>query len=81
VPDDASFRALTSAGLHDDGARTLERYQELLAGALQQVGLEVREVAADHRGWDEERGRGPGHPTEDVVERARGDRNRALLLV
>ena len=51
-------------------------------------GTELAGGVADHGelapceegGWDEGRGRGPGHPDEEAVERARGDRNRTLFV-
>jgi hypothetical protein len=43
------------------------------------VGVEVGAVAPAGD-WDESRGRTSGHPSMESIERARGDRNRALFV-
>ncbi|HZD03986.1 MAG TPA: Phenylacetic acid catabolic protein, partial [Longimicrobiales bacterium] len=79
-PDDTPFRSLAEAGLVEPGRTLMHRYRERLGGTLGLVGVEVAGTAAQREGWDEDRGRGPGHPAEEAVERARGDRNRALFV-
>ena len=58
----------------------MRQYRDSLRQPLSLVGIDVDTVDGERAGWDEERGRGPGHPGEEAVERARGDRNRALLV-
>lgn len=79
-PRDAPFRTLAEAGLVESGTTLTHRYRERLGDTLALVDLEVAGVLAEREGWDGERARGPGHPAEEAVERARGDRNRALFV-
>ena len=78
APSDAAFQFLVDAGLTAPAATLMRRFQDAYGEALGAAGAEVLEP--DFTGWDETRGRGPGAPAEEVVERARGDRNRALLV-
>lgn len=78
APDDAPFAALVEAGLTAPRTALLKRFEETYGDALRAAGAESLEP--DFDGWDEGRGRGPGAPADEVVERARGDRNRALLV-
>jgi len=80
TPCDEAFGALVGAGLVPEAALLLERYAERVGPALEGVGIVLSEVEAERSGWDGERSRGPGHPDEDAIERARGDRNRALFV-
>lgn len=80
APSDDAFGHLVEAGLVDDGDAVLHRYRERLGGTLDRVGVSIGDVRADREGWDEVRGRGPGHPAEEAVRRARGDHNRALFV-
>jgi phenylacetate-CoA oxygenase PaaI subunit len=82
APDDDSARLLVQAGLmpaaHDLRARFWQRWEEVLGT----VGIDPGATAADgtaHQ-WDATRSRGEGEPDAETVERARGDRNRALFV-
>jgi phenylacetate-CoA oxygenase PaaI subunit len=79
-PADEPWRELADAGLVADGSRVIEHYAERVGPALESVGVTLAGIAPDRSGWDERRGRGPGHPDLDAIERARGDRNRALFV-
>ncbi|MEK9499651.1 1,2-phenylacetyl-CoA epoxidase subunit PaaC [Gaopeijia maritima] len=78
APDDEPARRLAEAGILPAAetmlARFTERHGALLAGA----GVDMPEP--DRSDWDGARGRGPGHPGLEAVERARGDRNRELFV-
>jgi 1,2-phenylacetyl-CoA epoxidase catalytic subunit len=80
APEDEPFRRLVEAGLVEDGDRLLERYAESVGPALEGVEVDLASVAPDRSGWDEARSRGGGRPDDEAVERARGDRNRALFV-
>lgn len=78
APRDATFQALVEAGLTAPAATLLKRFRDTYGDALRAAGADILEP--DFTGWDEARGRGPGAPADEVAERARGDRNRALLV-
>ena len=80
APEDAAFRRLADAGLTAAAPELDRRFRERVADVLSAAGVDVAAVEADRSGWDAARGRGPGHPSTDAVERARGDRNRALFV-
>lgn len=80
APDEVS-PLLVAAGITDPGdvqvAAFLDRIRELTAT----LGVDVDAVeSAEDGAWDPRRGRGSGHPEEEAVERARGDRNRMLFV-
>lgn len=77
-PADAPHRALVAGGLVAPGA--VGRYLDHVGAVFEGVGVAPAEVRPERGGWDVERGRGPGEPEAGAVERARGDRNRALLV-
>jgi 1,2-phenylacetyl-CoA epoxidase catalytic subunit len=77
-PQDEPFRALTRSGMVAAGGT--ERFWSQLGGLLAELGVTPDTVASETDGWDVARSRGPGHPDRESVERARGDRNRALLV-
>jgi ring-1,2-phenylacetyl-CoA epoxidase subunit PaaC len=79
-PQDEPAQALVDAGLMLDGAEITRRYQTRVGSLVASVGVDLASIQADRSGWDVKRGRGPGAPSEDAVERARGDRNRMLLV-
>lgn len=79
-PQDAPAKALVQAGLMIDGAELVKRYEAKVGGLVGLVGVDFASLQADRSDWDESRGRGAGAPGEDAVERARGDRNRMLLV-
>jgi ring-1,2-phenylacetyl-CoA epoxidase subunit PaaC len=76
---DAAGAVLASAGLTDAGDTQATAFREAVREVVRTVGVDVDAVqpAPD---WDPARGRGPGHPDAEAVERARGDRNRALFV-
>ena len=80
APEDEAYGSMAADGAVWPGGRVLERFDERVGGVLEAVGMRPRNVAPDRAGWDAERRRGPGAPAEDAVERARGDRNRALFV-
>jgi phenylacetate-CoA oxygenase PaaI subunit len=77
--DDDVARTLVEKGITASGEQQVatfrDRVRELLASA--DVDVDSAIPAVD---MDPARGRGPGHPDVDSVERARGDRNRSLLV-
>lgn len=77
-PGDASHQALFAAGVV--GAGSLDAYRAQVGPLLERVGVRVADFEPNREGWDATRSRGPGHPDEEAVERARGDKNRALLV-
>jgi len=77
--DDAPARALVQAGLTAPGAEQVRAFQDRVRNVLALGGVDV-DAAAPASGWDEARGRGPGHPAAEATERARGDRNRMLFV-
>lgn len=79
-PQDAPAQTLVDAGLMIEGAELVKRYEARVGALVGLVGVELASVQADRSDWDEGRGRGAGAPDEDAVERARGDRNRMLLV-
>lgn len=81
APDDRSHRRLSEAGLTLPAAELRTRLASLLDPLLDPLDLTVPTAQAEAAsGWDGARGRGPGHPAEEAVERARGDLNRGLFV-
>ena len=80
LPGDDVYDTLVAEGRVWPGDRIRERCQERLAGILAPAGIALADIEPVHEGWDPERRRGPGAPGEEAVERARGDRNRALFV-
>ncbi len=76
---DEAARSLVSAGVTDTGESQVAAFRDVVRDVLTEAGVDVDAVEPSE-GWDEERGRGPGAPDEGAVERARGDRNRALFV-
>ena len=77
--DDEAAAALVSAGVTLSCAELVGSYRDRVRTLVAEVGVDVDGVAPA-AGWDLARGRGPGHPDADACERARGDRNRMLLV-
>lgn len=77
--DDAAARSLVATCVIDDAASQVGEFRERMRDLLAEADVEVDAVASSGD-WDETRGRGPGAPDHGVVERARGDRNRALFV-
>jgi phenylacetate-CoA oxygenase PaaI subunit len=77
--DDETARALVEHGVTRCGAELVAAFRDVVRDVLASSGVDVDDVAPT-TAWDPARARGPGHPDEDAVERARGDRNRALFV-
>lgn len=77
--DDEALRSLEAAGIVGSAATRRSTYRDAVRDVLALAGVDVDAVDLPE-GWDADRGRGPGHPTDDAGERARGDRNRALFV-
>ena len=77
--DDASARAMVDVGAIDPAEDRLAAFRDAVRDLLSLVGMNVDAVHAA-TDWDEARGRTGGRPDEEACERARGDRNRALLV-
>jgi len=80
APEDEAFRTLVAEGLVEPEADVVNRFTQHLGTLLDEAGIDPEARVADRSSWDDARGRGPGHPSEEAVERARGDRNRALFV-
>ena len=77
--DDEVMKTLSDAGLVGTADDRLASFRDDVRDLLATAGVDVDAVqAAD--AWDAARGRGPGHPDADAIERARGDRNRMLFV-
>lgn len=77
--EDDAARKLVDSGVTDAGADQVAAFKDAVRDVLAAGGVDV-DATEPATEWDPERGRGPGHPDDDTVERARGDRNRALLV-
>lgn len=80
APSDDLHQELAGAGFTDPADDLAERFAARVSPVLQAVKVDIRSAGPEREGWDAARGRGPGHPDEESVERARGDRNRALFV-
>ena len=80
LPGDALYESLVRDGHVWPEDRVRERYEERVGGVLAAAGVRIEDAAAERDDWDPARRRGPGAPAEEAVERARGDRNRALFV-
>lgn len=76
---DGPAHLLVEAGAVAPPAELLAAYREDVRDCVALLGLDV-DAARGSDSWDAERGRGPGRPDVDAIERARGDRNRMLLV-
>jgi phenylacetate-CoA oxygenase PaaI subunit len=76
---DAPARLLVEAGMVGSPAELVAAYRKDVRDCVGLLGVDV-DAARGSDSWDAARGRGPGHPDADAVERARGDRNRVLLV-
>jgi len=79
-PDDSDQTALASAGLIGSGRSARTRFEARVRDLLGLIGIDVSQLGADRSNFDTVRRRGPGHPDSEAIERARGDRNRALFV-
>jgi phenylacetate-CoA oxygenase PaaI subunit len=80
APDDEAGRRLAQAGITAPAGQLLERFRRRLGPVLASAGVAPATLEPARSGWDPARARGPGHPQDDAVERARGDLNRALFV-
>ncbi len=80
LPGDDVYDSLVAEGMVWPGDRVRERCLERMAAIVAPAGIVLADVEPARGGWDPERRRGPGGPGEEAVERARGDRNRALFV-
>jgi ring-1,2-phenylacetyl-CoA epoxidase subunit PaaC len=72
--------SLVRAGLTDAGDAQVTAFRSAVRDVVSAVGLDVDSVELPNGPWDPARARGHGHPDDEAVERARGDRNRALFV-
>jgi len=77
--EDAAAGRLVAQGVTRPGAEQLVAFREAVRPLLSEAELDV-DAFAPSVGWDAARGRGPGHPDAEAVERARGDRNHMLFV-
>ena len=77
--DDEAARAMVDAGVIGPANERLTAYREAVRPFTELVGVDVDAVAASGD-WDSARGRTAGAPSEESIERVRGDRNRALFV-
>lgn len=77
--DDEAARAMVAAGVIGPADARLAAYRAKLSGVLALADVDIA-AAAPSSDWDASRGRTAGSPDEDAVERARGDKNRALFV-
>lgn len=77
--DDDAARAVAEAGVVDGATARLDEFRDRVRELTDLVGVDV-DVVEPADGWDEVRGRTHGHPDEHAIERARGDKNRALFV-
>jgi len=77
--DDEAAATLVAAGITTSGAEQVAAFRDGMRDLLAAAGVDV-DAATPAPEIDPARGRGPGHPDEDAIERARGDRNRMLLV-
>lgn len=75
--DDGPARAMVSVGVVGPADDRLRAFRDRVRDLTALVDVGSVEPSAD---WDQARGRTAGHPDEEAVERARGDRNRALFV-
>lgn len=80
LPADDLYDSLADEGRVRPGDRVRARCHERMADILAPVRIDPADIEPALEGWDPERRRGPGAPGEEAVERARGDRNRALFV-
>lgn len=80
LPDDDLYGTLVAEGSVWPGVRVREVCEARVGVTLEAAGVDLAGIAPARDGWDPERRRGAGAPAEEAVERARGDRNRALFV-
>lgn len=80
APGDRSHRVLAESGIVPDAADLRVRFARRVEPLLALLGVEVPTDPPLPQGWDPLRGRGPGHPEAESLQRARGELNRALFV-
>jgi ring-1,2-phenylacetyl-CoA epoxidase subunit PaaC len=80
APGDDAHDALSDRGLLLPASSLRARLEDRIGPLLQLVDVPFPGDVRPDADWDPVRRRGPGHPSEEAVERARGDRNRALFV-
>ncbi|NNM31622.1 MAG: hypothetical protein HKO53_01065 [Gemmatimonadetes bacterium] len=80
TPTDDAYRALVEEGQVRPAEDVRAAFNRSFAPLAEQLGMNIESAEADREGWDGERRRGAGAPGEEAIERARGDRNRALFV-
>ena len=70
---------MVAIGVLDSAEDRLALYRDEVREVVALVGVDIDTVLATSV-WDEVRGRAVGRPDEEACERARGERNRALLV-
>jgi ring-1,2-phenylacetyl-CoA epoxidase subunit PaaC len=80
APGDDTHAWLADRGLVLPSGTIRHRLAQRLDPLLKPLGLSVPVDASIPSAWDLGRRRGPGAPAAEAVERARGDRNRALFV-
>lgn len=80
LPGDEPYEALVAEGSVWSGDRVRATCEARLDPTLAAADIRLSAIEPARADWDAERRRGPGAPAEEAVERARGDRNRALFV-
>ena len=80
MPADQAGEAQAASGLVPEGPVLRLRFEGRYGELFSLVDIDVTTAQPEREGWDAGRGRGPGHPDEESVKRARGDLNRMLLV-
>jgi 1,2-phenylacetyl-CoA epoxidase catalytic subunit len=76
--DDAA-RTMVDADVIGPAAERLDSFLDSVRDLTALAGVDI-DAAKALEDWDPARGRTPGRPSEESIERARGDRNRALFV-
>ena len=80
APEDDTYKALVADGIVAPADQVRADFEAQVGPVLASAGFDISTTLADRGNWDEARRRGPGAPAFEAVERARGDRNRALFV-
>ena len=77
--DDAAARSMIALGVLGSSEDRLKAFRGEVREFVALVGVDI-DTVLETSDWDEVRGRAAGRPDEEACQRARGDRNRALLV-
>ena len=77
--EDSAGKILADAGVTTTAVDLVADFKAAVRDTLAAGGVDI-DAAEPSADWDDSRGRGSGCPDQDSIERARGDRNRALLV-